>query len=102
MTETYYQQHGDVLIRAAAIPEDAKHIKSMTLAEGETTGHAHRVEGDAHLLQLGERIFLRVLGGDCRVVHEEHKEQRIPPGDYEIARVQEYDHFAEEARNVRD
>ena len=101
--QDYYQQHGDVLItKVDAIPANAKKIDSRCLAEGETTGHAHRVVGDAELLQLGQQLFLRVQGGDCRVIHEEHKEQAIPPGVYEIGRVQEYDHFAEEARKVAD
>jgi hypothetical protein len=97
-----FQQQGDVLIVAAKIPGKAKKKNSYILAEGEVTGHAHRVEGDAELLELGEKLFLRVMNGNVRVVHEEHKAQVIPPGEYEIRRVQEYNHFAEEARAVAD
>ena len=98
---TLYQQ-GDVLIETAAIPKEATRTRGRVLAEGEATGHAHRVEGDAEMLGLGERIFLRVLSNDARVVHEEHRPIALPPGEYEVRRVREYDDFTEEARRVRD
>lgn len=97
-----WYQHGDVTIKPARIPAKAQKVESRILAEGEATGHAHRVTGDAELLRLGDRLFLRVLGGDVRVVHEEHAEISIPPGDYRIGRVREFDYFAEVARPVRD
>lgn len=96
-----YQQ-GDCLIETCAVPARAKARNGNVLAEGEATGHAHRVEGEAELLELGRRLFLRVLRGDCRVVHEEHGPITVPPGEYEVRRVREYDHFAEEARAVMD
>lgn len=100
-------QHGDVLIETSKIPDGAQRRNgAIILAEGEVTGHAHRVscpEGvEAELLELGDKLFLRIMGGDASVVHEEHKEITIPEGEYEISRVQEYDHFAEEARTVAD
>ena len=100
-------QHGDVCIEATKIPDSAKRREGdLILAEGEVSGHAHRVacpDGvEAELLELGDRIFLRIMGGDASVVHEEHKEITIPAGEYEISRVQEYDHFAQEARTVTD
>ena len=96
-----YQQ-GDVLIETVTIPIGAVATGQRVLAEGEATGHTHRVEGDAHMLALGEQIFLRVLAGDVRVIHEEHRSVALPPGDYRVRRVQEYDHFAEETRIIRD
>ena len=97
-----YQQ-GDVLCKTISIPAGAgKKDGKKVLAEGEATGHAHVVEGDAELLELGDRLFLRVLSGNARVIHEEHKPIEIPPGEYEIERVREYDHFREEARQVVD
>lgn len=96
-------QQGDVNIESIkAIPTDAKKRKSRVLAEGEATGHAHRAQGDVEMYELGERIFMRVLGGDCRVIHEEHGEIAIPPGDYEVRRTPEIDHFTDEARMVAD
>ena len=39
---------------------------------------------------------------EVRVDHQEHKEVMIPHGIWEVTKVKEYDHFEEEARNVRD
>jgi hypothetical protein len=36
------------------------------------------------------------------VVHEEHHAVAIPPGDYLIGIVREFDHFAGESRRVID
>jgi hypothetical protein len=98
---TWYQQ-GDVTIKPASIPQDAQHVDSNVLADGEATGHTHRVVGDAELLRLGGRLFMRVLGGDVRVIHEEHKEIPLPPGEYEIGRVRAYDHVANVPYEVWD
>ena len=98
---TWYQQ-GDVTIKPVGIPQAAQRVNVNILADGEATGHAHRVVGDAELLRMGDRLFLRVLGGDVRVIHEEHKEIPLPPGEYEIGRVREYDHVAELPHTVRD
>ena len=96
-------QQGDVLLMVATIPVAAKPSSGLVLAEGETTGHAHRVtRGQAKMLRDGERIFLRVLSGDATVTHEEHGPITLPRGDYEVKRVREYDHFAEAARVIGD
>ena len=95
-------QQGDVNITQTTIPEGARKRKGLTLREGEVTGHAHRVMGEAELLEIGDRLFLRVLAESTKVVHEEHTEILVPPGEYEINPTVEYDHFTEEAREVRD
>jgi hypothetical protein len=46
-------------------------------------------------------LYMRAPTGTT-VVHEEHRVLEIPPGDYLIGIVREYDHFAEEARHVID
>jgi hypothetical protein len=96
-------QQGDVNIVSVVIPVGAKKRESGIIREGETTGHAHKVVGsDFEVLQLGSRIFARILSGDCQIVHEEHKPINLPVGDYEFFPTHEYDHFAEEARYLRD
>lgn len=96
-------QQGDVLIESvAAIPEGAQAVPHKTLREGEATGHAHRaVAEDAQLFIVGDNLYLRAPSG-TEVVHEEHNAVTLPPGDYRIDGVREYDHFAEEARYVAD
>jgi hypothetical protein len=88
----YYQQ-GDVLVMPSSIPIGA---------EGEVTGHRHKVvSGRAALYLLGAAMYLRVLE-DAKLFHDEHREIILPMGDYAVNFVREYDHFAEEAKRVVD
>ena len=99
-------QQGDVCLERREIPEAAAARAGLVLAEGEATGHAHRVgtdeKTDAELLELGDRVFLRVMGGDVRVVHEEHGEIIVSPGEYEVTQIREYDYETDEARVIAD
>lgn len=77
-----------------------KKIKGGILAEGEVTGHSHRVDVDVFETDEKTRVF--DVKDKTIVKHEEHKEIEIPQGEYESDRVVEYDHFNEEARRVAD
>ncbi len=98
-------QQGDCLIEAVeSIPTRAKLRKGRcVLAEGEATGHAHVIEQKGAKLYEGDagELFLE-LSKEATVTHEEHGPVTLPPGVYEAGIVREYDHFAEEARQVRD
>jgi hypothetical protein len=99
-------QQGDVIIESSKIPAGAKKkdVKSrVVLAEGETTGHAHAITDLAacESFESNDQLYIRVLK-DTVLTHEEHHAITIPKGDYEVRKVQEYDHFSEEARAVRD
>lgn len=99
-------QQGDVVLRRLdAMPEgEAKTVSRnrCVLAEGESTGHAHVVEeSDAELIQIGDRMLLR-LAKAATVVHEEHKPIVLGPGIWEVGRVQEFDYFTQMARTVAD
>lgn len=98
-------QHGDVvIIKRPELPKDLKDLKTNVLAEGEATGHAHRLHGDGYTYfeepKTKER-YLRLVQ-PVALRHEEHHEIILPTGDYEIRIVREYDHFSEEARRVAD
>src|SRR5271169_4483164 len=98
-------QQGDVLLKKLeAFPNGEQRIISKgrcVLAHGES-GHSHVIEDDeAELIQIGERLLLK-LAKAATVVHEEHKPIRLSPGIWEIGRVREYDYFADMVRNVRD
>ena len=98
-----YQQ-GDVLIEGIVnIPKEAKRIDGrIVLAEGEATGHAHVItDKSATAFKVGDELFLE-LSKDTTVEHEEHHAITVAPGKYKVRKVREYDHFAEEAREVRD
>ena len=106
MKNKHQIQQGDVtLTKLNQMPNGAVKITSRqrcVLAEGEHTGHAHVVEdSEAELIQLGERMLLR-LGRQAVVTHQEHNPITLEPGLYEIGRVQEYDYFSKMARAVRD
>lgn len=97
----FYQQ-GDALIKKVAEVQGDR-LKHLTLAEGEKTGHHHTItEGEATLYEQNGVLYLHVESEQATLTHQEHKPIVIDKGDYQIGIVQEYDHFAEEARRVAD
>lgn len=97
-------QQGDVILRKIkSLPEGEQKItrKRLVLAHGES-GHSHVIEDDeAELIQIGERMLLR-LAKAATVVHEEHDPIRLSPGIWEVGRVEEYDWFSKMTRQVID
>lgn len=103
----WYQQ-GDVIIEPAdAMPADAKKVQArprgFVLADGEVTGHAHVIDkvADIEFVEKDGMFYIR-NEKPVTVRHEEHKPVTIPAGIWRVRGVQEYDHFAEEARRVAD
>lgn len=102
------QQQGDVVIEfVASMPKGGRAIapsaRGYVVAEGEHTGHAHvlEVEGVLEVREVDGVIYARIAS-PVSLLHEEHHTQTIQPGIVKFGRVQEYDHFAEEARPVAD
>lgn len=98
-------RHGDVLIcEVASLPRGATRLPHCVLAEGELTGHSHRVEGAgagaAELHSFGADRFLRVLAESVRIVHQEHRAIILPRGLYRVWPQREYS--PEAIRPVRD
>jgi len=105
MDQMRYYQHGDcLLVSVASIPKASTVTPLRILAEGETTGHAHRLldESDVEVYEYEGTLFFHVGPRGAQITHEEHGLGVIAPGEYQVGHVQEYDHFAEEARAVRD
>ena len=75
-----------------------KKLKEPILAEGEHTGHAHRVTTEVYEREDGVREF----AGETTITHEEHRPITIPGGEWCSARVQEFDHLEGMLRTVRD
>ena len=98
-------RHGDLLIeRVEEIPAHAQPRREPVLAEGEVTGHAHRVVGNSVAVleaSTGE-VYLRVVDAPAEVRHEEHATITLPPGEYVVRRQREWDPYAEAARRVAD
>ena len=79
-----------------------KKLKHLVLAEGEVTGHSHKVvEGVAELYQDNRLKMLRAKS-KVKIGHEEHKPIEIPVGDWNVGKVQEQDHFEKIIREVED
>lgn len=115
--KTQFRQ-GDVLIESISkIPNTAikqKKSSSIILANGEVTGHHHRLETSdlsdwwkegeiAPTLEkpstLEGEIFV-TLKSTARVTHDEHSVIELPAGNYRISRQREYS--PEAIRNVAD
>lgn len=117
-------RHGDILlIRIEELPKSKKFKtkKGKVILEGEVTGHAHRLKGNAKILEKAERIInpsptgslpvrnipmrsqiigYAVVKEPTELIHEEHNTITIPAGIYEIRRQREYD--ADYIRFVED
>jgi len=97
-TEAFYTlRQGDVLLyQRSTIPADAKPLeptdRGVVLAEGEVTGHAHRIASRHATLYRTESDarFLRVTA-PVSLKHEEHSPVEIPVGDYQIVIHTEYE-----------
>ena len=97
----FYQQGDIILVRISEIK--GKKLNHLILATGEVTGHNHCItKGDVELYEHEGTLFLRIYSDTAELAHPEHKTIVLPKGDFEIKKVREYDHFAEEVRNVRD
>ncbi|MFO0810609.1 MAG: hypothetical protein U0746_18435 [Gemmataceae bacterium] len=86
-------RHGDVLVAAVGgIPSQAVRRPHLVLAEGEVTGHMHRIAepGSAELYQDRGQTYLRVVADSATLVHPEHGPIALPRGDYRVWRQREY------------
>jgi hypothetical protein len=85
-------RHGDVIIIPTNDEIEGDVEKHLTLAEGEVTGHSHRIiDGDAALFKFNNKMYLKVQSKIATLVHEEHKALQIPQGEYEIIIQQDYE-----------
>jgi hypothetical protein len=86
-------RHGDVLIqRIAGLPHGVHRLEGATLAQGELTGHSHRIQ-QAQAVQLwrqGKELFLEVQESSVTLVHEEHRAIELPQGIYRVWKQREY------------
>lgn len=103
-------RHGDVGIQPCAAPprKGRQRLNHLRLAEGEVTGHSHRVVAldgsdltgnEAELVFSGGELFLRAKTA-VAVIHQEHARIELPPDWYRIIGQREYSPAGEE--RVRD
>jgi hypothetical protein len=96
-------RHGDLLVQTADdIPSDARLLQHLVLAEGELTGHSHRIaeKEAAELYQSTGQLFVRVTASKATLVHQEHGPIELPHGCFRVWRQREYSPQA--IRTVRD
>ena len=97
-------RQGDVLLRRIDELPKQKAVKRVNgvLAYGEVTGHSHQVDNltRAEVLEIDDRLYLRVGEEGVLIVHDEHSPLSLPAGDYEVTIQREY--APAEIRNVAD
>lgn len=93
MVKKEMYRQGDILfVRIERIPKQHANKKmDGVVAEGEATGHAHRVV-DGDLWERGHSgIDLFVEAGVAtKIVHEEHGTIELPKGVYKVVRQREF------------
>ncbi|MGA9380625.1 MAG: hypothetical protein WBV73_17815 [Phormidium sp.] len=84
-------RQGDVILIPTPSIE-GNQLPHLTLAEGEVTGHKHRIsEGEAELYERNGTLYLKVLSPTALLTHEEHEKIVIPQGDWLIRIQREYE-----------
>ncbi|MBD1831757.1 hypothetical protein H6F61_03415 [Cyanobacteria bacterium FACHB-472] len=84
-------RQGDVILLWVEQTEGQK-LSHLTLAEGEVTGHKHRIsDGQAELYEENGTLYLRVLSETATLTHEEHNAISIPQGDWMVRIQREYE-----------
>lgn len=87
-------RQGDVILRPLtnAVSDRGRLLSHLTLAEGEVTGHSHRIsDGQAELYEKDGTLYLRVLSPQATLTHEEHKALSIPQGTWQVRIQREYE-----------
>lgn len=84
-------RQGDVILQPIKLTVGKK-LSHLTLAEGEVTGHSHRISsGDAELYEQDGTLYLKVLSETANLTHEEHKPVKIPQGNWVVSIQREYE-----------
>jgi len=105
MKSKIWRQGDVVIIAMAKLPDGVEQKADNVLAEGEATGHAHRIKdpSTAKLFVAPQGLlFVNVNAPTATITHEEHADITLPRGVFEIKIQREYDWFNEEVRSVVD
>lgn len=71
---------------------EGEKLPHLILAEGEVTGHSHRIsQGEALLYQKNDTLYLQVLSKIALLTHEEHQAISIPQGNWMVRIQREYE-----------
>lgn len=84
-------RQGDVILLPVQQVEGEK-LHHLTLAEGEVTGHKHRItQGQAALYEKQGVLYLSVISEAALLNHEEHQAISIPQGIWMVKIQREYE-----------
>jgi hypothetical protein len=86
-------RQGDLLFtEVSEIPSENKRDDSKIIAQGEATGHHHRLRnGKGRLLLWAAGIAYIKNTYKAFIDHEEHKTITLPPGQWQVIRQREYE-----------
>ncbi len=74
-------RHGDVYLTRAEEAPDFSQMKVVShgrVAEGEVTGHSHRLVGDAQLFERNGEMWIRTGPKESAIIHQEHNRIDLP------------------------
>src|SRR5689334_7499131 len=101
MSQNMYRQGDLLFVEIERLPDNLKERPNMVIAEGEVTGHSHRLS-EGRILENKVDVFLQVARA-ARILHQEHHTITLPPGRYRVIRQREYTPAAPaKIREVRD
>ncbi len=86
-------RQGDLFFQKVdVIPPAAEKVRHRVLAEGEITGHSHRIaeSGVATVYKLDDEFYVDVPRHSANVIHEEHGTVALDQGRYRVWRQREY------------
>lgn len=84
-------RQGDVILLPVEQTQ-GQTLSHLTLAEGEVTGHKHRIsKGQAQLYEQNGTLYLRVFSETALLTHEEHNAIAIPQGNWMVRIQREYE-----------
>ena len=88
-------RHGDVFLKECSpkrITKKAKVVQQgeCILAEGEVTGHAHRVDTATLYEREDGTLILDTRSMEATLAHEEHGKIALKRGTFEVIRQREY------------
>jgi hypothetical protein len=98
-----------IKIGKCEIAKPLNHDGEFTFAEGEATGHFHKIivsdKRDLILTKTATGDYILSLGSEATITHPEHsmkKDLKIPAGFYRLQQRREKDWFANTVRKVID
>lgn len=89
MTASIYRQGDLLFMTLPTLPEGLTIRANNVIAEGEATGHTHRLQDGRVLEDAQGALFLEAFHA-THIIHQEHHTINLPAGCYRVIRQREY------------